>query len=145
MNSAKKDDNFSADSEEIPPRSPAEWVTFGISLLILLSLMGSIGYTWLAQKDRATDPVLSVTNKNNSIRQANGQFYVPFEVTNSGGETAESVQVIAELQIQGKVVETGEQQVDFLSSGEREEGAFVFTRNPRSGKLIIRIASYKKS
>jgi uncharacterized protein (TIGR02588 family) len=66
-------------------------------------------------------------------------------VTNDGAETAESVQVLAELEIDGKVVESGEQQVDFLSKGEREEGAFIFSRNPQSGKLTIRIASYNKS
>jgi uncharacterized protein (TIGR02588 family) len=69
--------------------------------------------------------------------------FIFFEVMNQGGETAESVQITAELKIDGEVAETGEQQIDFLSSGEQEEGAFVFTQDPRHGELIIRVASYK--
>lgn len=54
-------------------------------------------------------------------------YYVPFEVVNTGGNTAESVQIMAELLIDGKITETGEQQIDFLSSGKSEEGAFIFS------------------
>ena len=38
---------------------------------------------------------------------------------------------------------TGEQQIDFLSGGEIEEGAFIFSHHPQEGKLIVRVASYK--
>jgi uncharacterized protein (TIGR02588 family) len=51
--------------------------------------------------------------------------------------------VIAELRINGKIEEVGEQQIDFLSSGETEEGAFVFSRDPRNVELVVRVASYK--
>jgi len=68
---------------------------------------------------------------------------VPFTVTNTGGETAESVQIIAELRVNGEVLESGDQQIDFLSSGETQEGAFIFSRNPTQGQLIVRSSSYK--
>ena len=64
-------------------------------------------------------------------------------LTNTGGDTAESVQIIAELRVNGEVVESGEQQIDFLSRGETEEGAFIFSRNPSQGQLIVRSSSYK--
>ncbi|MBH8553626.1 TIGR02588 family protein [Nostocaceae cyanobacterium CENA357] len=121
-------------------RSFAEWVTFCIALLILAVIVSLVGYTWL--NDENQPPILSVTEKQ-TIREIDGQFYVPFEVVNTGGDTAESVQIIAELQINGKVVETGEQQIDFLSRSETEEGAFVFSQNPSQGKLILRVSSYK--
>jgi uncharacterized protein (TIGR02588 family) len=125
---------------EQPPRSIAEWVTFSVASLILAIIVSLVGYTWLNEKDQS--PILSVTKKQ-TIREINGQFYVPFEVENSGGDTAESVQIMAELLINGKVTETGEQQIDFLSSGESEEGAFIFTQNPRQGQLNLRVGSYK--
>lgn len=121
------------------PRSTAEWTTFSIALLILATLIGLVIYKWVTQKDQP--PLLAVTPET-EIRQAPGQFYVPFSITNTGGATAESVQVIAELSINGEV-ESGEQQIDFLASGEKQEGAFVFSRDPRQGKLVIRVASYK--
>lgn len=122
------------------PRSPAEWTTFCIALFILAVIIGLVIYKWLTQKNQP--PVLSVT-RSSEIREAQGQFYVPFSVKNTGGQTAESVQVIAQLRINGEIEEDGEQQIDFLASGEMEEGAFVFSRDPRNVELIIRVASYK--
>jgi uncharacterized protein (TIGR02588 family) len=126
--------------EQRPPkRTPAEWVTFSIASFILAVVVALVGYTWL--NENGQPPILSISNK--TIREADGQFYVPFEVVNTGGETAESIQIIAELQINGKVEETGDMQVDFLSSGEKEKGAFIFSKNPSQGQLKIRVSSYK--
>jgi uncharacterized protein (TIGR02588 family) len=127
-------------TEQPPKRSIAEWVTFSIASLILAIIVSLVGYTWLNEKNQP--PILSVTKKT-TIREIDGQFYVPFEVVNSGGDTAESVQIMAELLINGKVAETGEQEIDFLSSGESEEGAFIFSKNPRQGQLNLRVGSYK--
>ncbi|OUL35863.1 TIGR02588 family protein [Nostoc sp. T09] len=121
-------------------RSLAEWVTFSAASFILVVIVGLVGYTWLNDKNQP--PIVSVTKKQ-TIREIDGQFYVPFEVVNTGGDTAESVQIMAELQIDDNVTETGEQQIDFLSGGEKEEGAFVFSHNPNQGQLTIRVASYK--
>ncbi len=78
------------------------------------------------------------------IRYYETQYYVPFTVYNIGGQTAKSVQVIGELQIEDdKIDEEGEQLIDFLSGGEKASGAFIFTHNPEQGKLMIRVASYK--
>ncbi|MDZ7951315.1 MAG: TIGR02588 family protein [Nostoc sp. DedQUE12b] len=125
---------------EQPKRSIAEWITFSIASFILAIIVSLVAYTWLNEKNQP--PILSVTKKQ-TIREINGQFYVPFEVVNNGGDTAESVQIMAELMIDGKVTETGEQQIDFLSSGESEEGAFIFSDNPRQGQLNLRVGSYK--
>jgi uncharacterized protein (TIGR02588 family) len=135
--------NNTDSSQEVgqkPPRSSAEWITFGIALLILAAVVGLVIYKWLTQKNEP--PVLSISSSS-KIREAPGQFYVPFEIKNTGGQTAESVQVIAELRINGEVEESGEQQIDFLASDEKEEGAFVFSRDPRKGELSVRVASYK--
>lgn len=121
-------------------RTPAEWITFAIACSILSILIGLVLYNWLTKKHEP--PIISVT-RNTPIRETQGQFYVPFTVTNTGGETAESVQIIAELRVNGEVLESGDQQIDFLSSGETQEGAFIFSRNPSQGQLIVRSSSYK--
>ncbi|MDB9526495.1 TIGR02588 family protein [Oscillatoria sp. CS-180] len=123
------------------PSSIAEWTSFAIASALLLGVIALVGYLW-ASDQQQQPPILQVSRA--EMRQSQGSFYVPFEVTNIGGETAESVQVIAELQIDGATVESGEQILKFLSSQETTEGAFVFTRNPQQGKLIIRVASYQK-
>ncbi|MGF1481899.1 MAG: TIGR02588 family protein [Cyanophyceae cyanobacterium] len=119
-------------------RSFAEWVSFGVAVVILSVIVGLVSYIWLFQDHQP--PILQVSSS--EVRQASGQYYVPFSVTNTGGETAESVQIVAELAVNG-VIETGEQQIDFLSRNESEEGAFIFSRDPRQGNLTIRVASYR--
>lgn len=125
---------------ERPPRSLAEWVTFTISSLIVGGIAGLVIYAWATDGDR---PPVLVVKQTEAIREENGQFYIPFEISNTGGETAESVQVIAELEKQDKVEQVGDLQVDFLASGEQEKGAFVFAQDPRQGKLVLRVGSYK--
>jgi uncharacterized protein (TIGR02588 family) len=129
-------------SQKPPPRSWAEQVSFGIAALIVLTLISAVSYLWWSKRQPApANPVIARTEP---IQQLSGQFHVPFELTNEGDDTAESVQVIAELRIKGEVVETGEQQIDFLSSHETEAGMFIFSQDPRRGKLVIRVASYKQ-
>jgi uncharacterized protein (TIGR02588 family) len=127
-------------NEEQSKRTPAEWVTFAIASFILATIVGLVAYNWLTKKQ---EPPLISVSRNLPIREAKGQFYVPFTVANTGGETAESVQIIGELRVNGEVVESGDLQIDFLSSGETEEGAFIFSRDPRQGELIVRSSSYK--
>jgi uncharacterized protein (TIGR02588 family) len=129
-----------SNNEQQQKRTPGEWATFAIACSILSILIGLVLYNWLTKKQEP--PIISVT-RNTPIRETQGQFYVPFTVTNTGGETAESVQIIAELRVNGEVLESGDQQIDFLSSGETQEGAFIFSRNPSQGQLIVRSSSYK--
>lgn len=121
-------------------RHRAEWITFTITSLIMAVLVGLVLFVWVTQDDQP--PVLTL-DRPEPIRIVQKQYYVPFTVTNTGGGTAESVQVMAELRMNGEVEESGEQQLDFLSGGEKAEGAFVFSRDPRDGDLSIRVASYK--
>lgn len=127
-------------SEINTARTSAEWITLSISLSILTVIVSLVGYIWTNEKNQP--PIISVYQKQ-TIRQQNGQFYVPFEVVNTGGETAESVQIIATLELGNNQEETAEQQIDFLSGGEKEEGAFIFSHQPQNGQLNIRVASYK--
>jgi uncharacterized protein (TIGR02588 family) len=128
------------DQEKESGRSPAEWITFSIASAIVTVVIGLIIYIWLVKK---TDPpILSITREE-SIRKASGQFYVPFTLKNQGGKTAESVHIIAKLELGNSIEESGEQEVDFLSSGEKQDGAFIFSQDPRKGKLTIRVVSYK--
>ncbi|MBW4694561.1 MAG: TIGR02588 family protein [Lyngbya sp. HA4199-MV5] len=138
---ADQENKAPQENPQQPPRSRAEWITFGIASLILAIVVGLVGYTWLDEQQQQP-PLLSILNTE-KIRAANGQFYVPFTVTNSGGETAEAVHILAELRIGGAIVETGDLDVDFLSGGEKIEGVFIFSRDPQQGQLTLRVVSYK--
>ncbi|MGB3613312.1 MAG: TIGR02588 family protein [Elainellaceae cyanobacterium] len=122
-------------------RSRAEWISLSISLLVLSTIVGLILSLWF-KEGQQSQPHLLITSAK-SVRQQDGQFYVPFSVTNKGDRTAESVQVTAELTIRQSMVATGEQEFEFVSSGEVRKGAFVFDRDPSQGDVTIRVASYK--
>jgi uncharacterized protein (TIGR02588 family) len=139
MNSV--DPNIRSDQgRKEPGRSSAEWVTFGVSAAILSAIIGLVLYVWLGQQRQP--PILSAVY-NKEIREVNGQFYVPFTLVNKGGETVESVRILAELEINNITKEEGEQEIDFLSGGEEREGAFIFSKNPLKGKLTLKVTSYK--
>jgi uncharacterized protein (TIGR02588 family) len=121
-------------------RSFAEKVSFTISLFILSLIVSLICYTWIAGE--TNPPTLSITT-GSEIREINQQYYVPFTVTNEGGSTAESVEVVGQLQSSNGELEMAHQQIDFLSRKEQHEGEFIFSFDPQQGKLKVRIASYK--
>jgi uncharacterized protein (TIGR02588 family) len=126
---------------ENQPQSRAEWISLGFSSFVLAIVVGLVIYLWVSDHKRQP-PVLQVTTA--TARKVAKHYYVPFTVTNSGGETAESVQVIAELRVEDTVLEAGEQTIDFLSSQEKAEGAFIFAQDPRQAQLMVRVASYSK-
>lgn len=128
-------------SEAIAPRrrSLAEWITFGVASLILLLLIGLVLYDWQMSQNRPPAFQVEVAE---AARFTDGGYYIPFTITNTGGRIARTVQVIAELHLEGTADESGEQQIDFLSGHERKRGSFVFTHNPQDGELVIRVASY---
>lgn len=140
VHSSGNDHPSESDPSGKQPRSLAEQVSFGIAASMLAILVGLVCYLWLGKREpEVPNPVVTVK----PTQELLGQFHVPFELTNKGDNTAASVQVVAELSMKGAIAETGEQQIDFLSSHETESGAFIFSQDPRKGKLVVRVASYK--
>jgi uncharacterized protein (TIGR02588 family) len=128
------------DADGFTRRSLAEWVTFWVSALIVLVLVGLIFYDW--QVNQSRPPAFDVA-VSDAIRITDGRYYVPFAITNTGGHIANGVQVTAELHTPDAEDETGEQQIDFLSGHETKAGSFVFSHNPQEGNLTVRVASYR--
>ena len=78
---AKQQEAIDQDQNQRPSRSLAEWVTFGIASLLLGTLAGLVIYSGLTRSDRP--PAMTLTRPE-PIRPENGQFYVPFEIVNTG-------------------------------------------------------------
>ncbi|MEM8779278.1 MAG: TIGR02588 family protein [Cyanobacteria bacterium P01_G01_bin.49] len=131
--------NSSSDGSS-PRRSLPEKLSFGIAIAILIILIGLIIYSWRSQSNKP--PILSV-NFGQQIRQVQGQYYVPFVVTNEGEQAVKSVRIIGQLKIGTTIEQIGEQEVDFLSRGETVSGAFIFTYDPQDGELTVRVSGYK--
>jgi len=125
---------------QVSGRSAAEWMTFVVAASILLGLVGLIFYDWQVSQNQP--PAFTVT-ASEAVRVTDGRYYVPFTITNTGERIARGVQVTAELRLANADGETGEQQIDFLSGHEQKEGSFVFSHDPQTGELVVRVASYQ--
>ena len=121
-------------------RSPAEKASLSISLFIVGAIVALVCYVWITGD--TNPPILSVSTS--EVRQVDRQYYVPFTVTNFGGKTASSVEVVGELSLAQKILETGRQEIDFLSREAERSGEFIFNHNPQQGELTVRVASYQE-
>ena len=120
-------------------RTTAEWVVFGVASGIIAVIAASIGWLWLQPYDPAHVTVQQIGEP----RVEGSQTYLAAEVTNDGDETAENVQVHAEMKVDDEVVAEGEQIIDFLSGDETEEVAFVFDEMPPNAEVELTVASFK--
>lgn len=118
-------------------RSAAEWVTFGVSVLVLAVLVALIAVE-AGEPDR---PALPTVVKTGPVERHGERWLVPVEVQNRGGATAERVQVVAELTVGADTIEA-DQEVEFLARDERAEVAFVFDRDPATGQLDVKVTGY---
>lgn len=117
-------------------RNP-EWVTFGISVVIL----GVVVVGLLAQIAAGDDPPQPTVEAGVPRPQADGSFHVPVELRNSGDQAAAQVQVVAELVVRGTTT-TGDQTVDFLGAGEAETLVFAFADDPADGQLRVAVSGF---
>ncbi len=116
-----------------------ERATFAAAAAVLLGLAGAIGFLWV----EARDPVSLIVEQVGEVRVVERQSYLTAEVQNTGDDTAQAVQVIAELIVDGEVVADGEQAIDYLSGGEIEQIVFIFDRPAPEADTELRVASYK--
>lgn len=121
-----------------PSRSTAEWVTFAIACAVLALVIGAIASLRIGGKPNP--PVFNVSSA--PAKEQGGRFHVRAVVENTGDETAENVQVVAELQTGSEAPVEAEQVIDFLSGGDGEEVEFVFADDPASGELEIEVRGF---
>lgn len=120
------------------PRTTAERTTFAAAATIVLWLAGTVCFLWVQPREPATLTVVQL----GEARLVDGRSYVTAEVRNTGDETAQAVQVSAELKLGLKVVAEGEQTIDFLSGGESERAVFVFDQVGPGAEVELRAASF---
>jgi uncharacterized protein (TIGR02588 family) len=119
------------------PRTPAEWTALVGSSLILALVVGLI----VAQMSGARSPAAPTVTVG-EVRPVGDLHHVDVTVTNEGDESAANVQVSAELTIDGEVVTTADQTIDFLSGDEEVDLVYVFEDDPADGDLAVAVTSF---
>jgi uncharacterized protein (TIGR02588 family) len=122
-------------------RSAAEWTTLAVSIAIILGLLALVTYVSMTGGDEP--PIVEARPLPAEMRHEGESYYLPVEVTNRGGRTAEEVVVQAELAGSDGAAETSEFTLDFLAGGETREGTAVFATDPLAGELTIDVASFQ--
>jgi uncharacterized protein (TIGR02588 family) len=119
-------------------RSPAEWVTFGLSLVVLLGVVAVIGL----QLRREQEPARPVAVVSGEPRRVGDRYQLDVVVTNEGDATAANVQVSASLMSEGSIPATADQTIDFLAGSEDQDLVFVFADDPAQGELTVEVVSF---
>ena len=121
---------------ERQPRSPAEWVTLLVSLLVLAVLVGLIVVRLVDERDPAA-PVATI----DGVEEIGDVHHVEVTVRNDGDDTAADVQIVAELVIGDETTEA-DQVLDFLAGDEEEQVVFVFEDDPADGELSVSVSGF---
>ena len=122
-------------------QSAAEWITLTLGAVLILVLVGLVTYLYVSGDNRP--PVIEATPFAREIRHEEGAYYLPIEVTNQGGRTAEDVVIQTDLSTGEGASEVAEFTIDFLSGGETVEGTVVFVSDPSAGELTVGVASFR--
>jgi uncharacterized protein (TIGR02588 family) len=116
----------------------AEWTTFTVATLVLLALVVLI----VLEAARTDTPASPVATRTGAVTRVGDRFHVPVRVRNEGDETAEAVQVVATLEIDGETSEA-DQTVDFLAGHDQQDLVFVFDDDPAGGRLQVAVSGFR--
>ncbi len=119
-----------------PGYSRAEWVSLGVSVVILGLLVGMVIFVWLSPVDRPA----RFEVRQGQIRVEGHSYYVDFTIENKGDQTGERVKVAGFI-----IVDSGREETsttfDFVPGRSEEQGVLIFEHEPAG--LVIRVISYQ--
>lgn len=113
---------------------PLEWAFAILGCGIVLGVVGYLGYRGV-QEDAGRPGV--VVRELRSERDGS-DYRVDVELENTGRETAQSLQIVAELSRGGETLESDEAIVDYLPAESTRQIGFYFRTDPESADLTIR-------
>ena len=123
-----------------PGRAVAEWTSLGISSVILLALIGTLTYLQFTSGEQPA--VIEARPRLEALRRDGGVFYLPVEISNTGGATAQDVRVVISVPTDQGQPESAELMIDFLARGATQQGTAVFHSDPRLRPLQVDVISY---
>lgn len=118
-----------------------EWLVFGVSALLLLSVLGYLIYD--AVRLGSEPPAIEITLGN--ARPSGEQFMIPVRVYNAGDRAAEGVLVEVALMRGDEELEAAEFEAAFVPRNSTSNGWVVFTIDPTMADTIdARVLGYQQ-
>ena len=123
------------------PRKLAEWVSLGVSALLILALA-----TYLVlQARRGNDPYVPAEARPllDQVRQVGTMFILPVEITNGGRRTLRALKVEVTHQGPDGKDESQELDLDYLGERSTQKVYLYFDRHPRDLKVEAKPLHYQ--
>jgi uncharacterized protein (TIGR02588 family) len=117
-----------------------EWIVAGVGLVLVAGVIGFLLYEALSSNRLPPDVKLSV----DSVVQTRNGFLVRITAVNSGGITAEGVDIEGELRSGTEPVERSQTTIDYLPPRSQKKAGLFFTRDPRQLELHVRPLGYEE-
>lgn len=130
------------DQERNEPRrrSTAEWTTLGVSVAIIAALIGAALYEQFARTEPA-GIVIEVEVDRAGAERRDDRWYVPYTVSNRGGDPAMDVSLIFEISAGDEMVEESTATVAFLATSGSTAGELVTALDPTAHEIEARVGS----
>lgn len=117
-----------------------EWVSAAIGLVIAVAIIGTILVEGLRGSD---DPVPLLAATVQSVTPAQQNYVVTVRLSNASGRTAAAVQVEGVLKRAGDEVERSTATIDYVPGRSEARGGLIFTADPRTHQLELRVTGYE--
>lgn len=118
--------------------APGEYVLGALGGLLIVALLAFLGYQVLAVREGGPELAVTVT----SIEPAPAGYAVQFRVVNTGGETAEAVEVSGTLSQGGRQLEQSTATVAYVPPDSRRDGTLLFSADPTEAELTVGPSGY---
>jgi uncharacterized protein (TIGR02588 family) len=122
-------------------KNALEWTVFGVSLLLVLSILVYLAYQVYHEKPSTPDLVVEYYPDPSD----NAPHRYRVVVHNKGGETAEDVTIALSLENGNEELEAAALNIPFAPKESKREGWVNFRKDPLlADTLVARVVSYKK-
>ncbi len=116
-------------------RSFPEFVTYAVSLAVLVIMIGGLSGLWLRGSN--DPPSFGVQSQTGDIEQRGDAYYLPIAVTNHGDESAQEVTVDV---TSGE--ETRSLTIALIPGGATRSGTVVFAKDPAASVVTTEVVSF---
>lgn len=114
----------------------AEGVVLGVSLFIVLGLIGYISYHHWTHSQRP--PAVAIKPFPSWVRKADNVFYLPVFIQNKSNNALANLWVQISLSSPQSQVESVEMIIDYLPADDEQRRIVMFQNDPRKGTLSYR-------
>lgn len=121
-------------------RNAAEWITLGVSFLVVTLMVGTALYEHFAREEPPGSWILVEIDVARAVHRGD-LFYVPFTVRNAGTAPAEDVAVVFAIKDGETVLEESTTTIPFLANSGSADGQLVTAYDPATYAIEARPAT----